>query len=124
VKGARRVALLLDEMFAPAIAIELTRRGFDVLAAADDPNLRSMNDGQLLEWAEERGRILVTENVKDFRPLLSASHTAPRVLFTSSRTFSRSRRSIGLIIGALEGWLQSSEARSGSAESWLQPTVM
>jgi len=116
----RRAALVLDEMFSPAIAAELRSRGFDVLSVADDPQLRSMSDAELYKWATERDRRVVTENVKDFRPLARQEIAGPGLLFTSSRTFPRSRRSVGLLIGALDAWLQRSDAGVRGSEDWLQ----
>ena len=116
----RRVALVLDEMFAPAIAAQLRKRGFDVVAVADDPQLRSMSDSELYQWAAEQDRQIVTENVKDFSPLARREATRPGLLFTSTRTFPRSRRSIGLLIAALDGWLRRGDAGSRPPEEWLQ----
>lgn len=46
-------------MFSPAVAAELRGLGHDVIAVADQPELRSKSDEEVL-----------TENVKDFRPIL------------------------------------------------------
>jgi len=116
----RRIALVLDEMFSPVIAAELRSRGFDVLAVADDPELRSMSDPELYEWATERDRRIVTENVKDFRPLARQEIAGPGLLFTSTRAFPRSRRSIGLLIAALDAWFRRSDAALREPEDWLQ----
>jgi len=120
----QQAALLLDEMFPPAIADELRRRGHDVIAVAADPRLRSMTDSELFAWAVEQGRRIVTENVNDFRPLLVnwSEGARPAVLFTSSRTFPRSRRSPGPLITALEHWLTRPDTATRPPEDWLQPT--
>jgi len=118
-----QVALLLDEMFSPVIAGELRRRGFDVIAVAADPQLRSMTDKELFIWAGEKGRRIVTENVKDFRPLM-IREGVPRksaLLFTSSRAFPRSRRRFGPLLAALEGWLRDPTVASRGPEEWLAP---
>ena len=62
-------ALVLDEMFSPEIAAELVKRGHDVVAVAADPALAGLPDDQILAWAAEQHRCLVTENVKDFEIL-------------------------------------------------------
>ena len=113
--------LLLDEMFSPVIAQQLRDRGHDVLAVAADPMLRALNDAQLYEWARSNGRRLVTENAKDFRRLLRREEGAagPGILLTCSRTFPRSRRSMGLLVSALESWLRQPDAISQPAEDWL-----
>ncbi len=114
-------ALLLDEMFSPVIAQQLRDRGHDILAVAADPTLRAMDDAELYEWARADGRRVVTENAKDFRPLLwgEGGNAGPGILLTSSRTFPRSRRATGLLVAALEGWLHQPGASSRPAEDWL-----
>lgn len=113
--------LLLDEMHAPIVAAELRRRGHDVISVADDPELRGMSDDELFGWAGARRRRIVTENIKDFRPMLLHSVGADRdptaVLFTSSRTFPRSRQNVGKLIDALDAWLRRRGAHS--FEEWF-----
>ena len=115
--------LLLDEMFAPELAAELRRRGHRVTAVAETPALRAMNDPALFEWAAENSEWLLTENVKDFRPLLVAAqaddHPFVNLLLTSSRSFPRSRRNPHPLTEALTAWLERPIARSPSAEEWL-----
>jgi hypothetical protein len=62
--------LLLDEMYAPAVAVELRARGHDVLSVHEaDPALVGAADSEVLSAAVSAERVLVTENVRDFRPL-------------------------------------------------------
>jgi hypothetical protein len=105
-------------MFAPTIAAELRGLGFDVLAVAEELQLRSMSDADLYKWATENRRRIVTENVKDFHRIAAMEKEGPGLLFTSSRTFPRSRRSIGLLIAALEAWLW--KGHSGPSQEWLR----
>ncbi len=112
--------LLLDEMFAPIIATKLRERGRDVVAVAEDPQLRAMTDPELLAWAGERGRRIVTENARDFRPLVVDDPAGRGVLFTSSRTFSRNRRSIGTLIAAIDDWIAAATKADQPVEAWLQ----
>lgn len=119
-KGRPRAALLLDELFPPAIAAELRRRGFDVIAVAEDLQLRSMSDAELHQWATENGSRIVTENVKDSRRLASIIDEGPGLLFTSTRSFPRSKRSVGLVISALEAWLRNHDPDSAPLQEWLQ----
>lgn len=113
--------LLLDEMFSPVVAEQLVTKRHDVLAVAADRQLRAMTDSELFVVAASRGYTLVTENVKDFRPLATAAGAnetpAPHLLFTSSRRFARSRRNPGPLIAALDAWMAS---ESHSSEEWLQ----
>lgn len=120
------VELLLDEMHAPVIAAALRERGHDVLAVVAQDELRASTDEELFRWAAEHGRRLVTENVKDFAPLLRRAEelgqAAASVLFTSSRTFPRSRRNPGPLIDALDAWLRAAKSDPPPVEDWLQPT--
>jgi hypothetical protein len=128
--GAPR--LLLDEMHAPGVAEELRRRGHDVIAVAADPELRALTDDDLFRLAASEpstvspdiaGRRIVTENVKDFRPLLHRAQEAgtpgPGLLFTSSRRFPRSRRNPAPLIEALHAWLGQPDVARRPPEDWL-----
>ena len=121
----RSPALLLDEMHAPVVATALRERGHDVLAVAEQDELRALTDDELFRWAAEHDRRIVSENVKDFAPLLRRAdelgHPAARLLFTSSRTFPRSRRNPGPIIDALDRWLRAAQVTEPPIEDWLQP---
>jgi hypothetical protein len=61
-------------------------------------------------------RRLVTENVRDFVPLLSAE-PALRVLLTSSRRHPRSRSNPGPLLEALRRWLGADATRAST--EWL-----
>jgi hypothetical protein len=96
-------------MFSPAIAAALRKRGHDVVAVAERADLRAMTDDDLFAWSATGRRWLVTENVKDFRPImlraLQAGGIAAGLLFTSNRTFPRSRKNPGPLIDAPHAWL-------------------
>ncbi len=64
------VRLLLDEMFSPVIAAALRDLGHDVACVAEQPGLRAMSDEDVFALAAAQGRWLLTENVKDFQPIL------------------------------------------------------
>ena len=110
-------ALLLDEMFSPAVAESLCGEGFDVVAVAGHPLLAAAPDVQVATWAAGAGRRVLTENVRDFVPLLATTEPALRVLFTSSRRFPRSRRNPGPLLRALHDWLDT-DVQRGRME-WL-----
>ncbi len=118
------VELLLDEMHASVVAAALRERGHDVLAVVEQDELRALTDEELFRWAAEHGRRIVTENVKDFAPLLRRAeelgHAVASLLFTSSRTFPRSRRNPGLLIDALDAWLRAAKSSQPPLEDWLQ----
>ena len=117
------VRLLLDEMFSPAIAAGLRERDHDVIAVADRPDLRAKSDEEMFAWASAERRWLLTENVKDFRPImLRALPGGPPgcgLLFTSSRAFPRSRKNPGPLINALHAWLTAGAPPPPVTESWL-----
>jgi hypothetical protein len=115
------VRLVLDEMFAPVIAKQLRERNHDVVAVADDPQLRAMTDPELLAWAHEHQRRIVTENVRDFRPLVVDDPAGPGVLFTSSRTLPRDKRGVGRLVAALDAWITRATSAEHSVEAWLEP---
>lgn len=116
--------LVLDEMFSPAIAAALRDLGHDVIAVAERGELRAMTDGEVFAWATSQGRWLLTENVKDFRPILlralqgETSITAG-ILYTSSRVFPRSRKNPGPLIQAVHAWLQDGPPEPPLTEDWL-----
>jgi predicted nuclease of predicted toxin-antitoxin system len=119
------VRLLLDEMFSPAIAAELRGLGHDAVAVAvaARPDLRSKSDEEIFAWASAEKRWLLTENVKDFRPImlraLQAGPPGCGLLFTSSRAFPRSRKNPGPLIMALQAWLTAGPPAPPVTESWL-----
>jgi hypothetical protein len=114
---------LLDETFSPVIAAELRGLGHDVIAVADRPDLRSKSDEEIFAWVSADKRWLLTENVKDFRPImlraLQAGSPGCGMLFTSSRAFLRSRKNPGPLIMALHAWLTAEPPAPSVTESWL-----
>jgi Domain of unknown function (DUF5615) len=118
--GAR---LVLDEMFSPAIAAALRELGHDVLAVAERGELRAMSDEELFAWATAHSRWVLTENVRDFRPILlralQADSAVAGILGTSNRAFPRSRKNPGPLIQALDAWLRSGPPERPLTEDWL-----
>ena len=64
--------LLLNEMLSPAIARELRERGHDVLAVADRPGWIALSDPEVMALARTERRAVVTNNLRDYRPLRAA----------------------------------------------------
>jgi Domain of unknown function (DUF5615) len=87
------VRLLLDVHHSPRAADRLIERGFDVAAAAKDPDLATMADEDLLRHATLEGRALVTENLADFGSIIHLWTTTGEnhagIVFTSPRRFHR-----------------------------------
>jgi predicted nuclease of predicted toxin-antitoxin system len=97
--------LLLDEMLPPALAEHLTAAGCETLAISADPALRGIPDDQVLALAAEHGRILVTDNIRDFVPLsnmwVAQGRSHPGILLISSRSFPMTSSRVGGIARAL-----------------------
>lgn len=113
--------LLLDEMHAPRVAVELTGESFDVVAVAAHPDLRGMADEALLAFATTEHRALVTENVADFMPLatqwVGGHKTHPGLIFTGPRRFNRATLAYpGNLIASLREFLTDPPS---NGESWI-----
>src|SRR5258708_4590195 len=63
--------ILLDEHLYHRRSYPALNEHFDVKHIRDDLNLGGMDDREIYLLAIEQGRIILTSNVKDFRPLLS-----------------------------------------------------
>jgi predicted nuclease of predicted toxin-antitoxin system len=103
--------LLLDEMYAPTIAEEIRARGRDV-ASVHDPEYRTEGEPDEEVWAAALAtdRVLVTENVRDFRRIetnaLARAQPATRLIFTTDRQFPRGDpATIGRLVTALDALL-------------------
>jgi hypothetical protein len=119
----RAARLLLDEMFSPVIAAALREPGCDVTSIAEQPALGAMTDEEVFALAAAQGRWLLTENVKDFQPILQHSLQAATpiagLVFTSSRAFPRSRKNPVPLIDAIHIWLTTGPPPPPLTEDWL-----
>jgi hypothetical protein len=124
-EAAEPIQLLLDEMFSPVIAEALRARRQRVIALVENQEMRAMPDEEVFAWAAARRCWLLTENVKDFQPIklraLQANAPTAGLLFTSSRTFPRSRQNIGPLVDAIDVWLAKGPPEPPIIEDWLQP---
>ena len=104
--------LLLDEMYAPTIAEQLRARGRDV-ASVHDPEYRMLEgepDEEVWAAALAADRVLVTENVQDFRRIetdaLARAQPTARLIFTTDRQLPRGDpATIGRLVTALDALL-------------------
>jgi predicted nuclease of predicted toxin-antitoxin system len=120
--------LLLDEMYAPTIAEQLRTRGRDV-ASMHDPEYRMLEgepDEEVWAAALAAGRVLVTENVQDFRCIetdaLACAQPAARLIFTTNRQFPRGDpATIGRLVTALDALLAAEPELATSL--FLKPTA-
>jgi hypothetical protein len=119
------VKLLLDEMLSPAIARELRARGHDVLAVAGHPDWAARSDPEVMALARTEHRAIVTNNVRDYRPLHVEAVTPGGqghfgMIFMSGN-YRRTKSDIGRIIAALEAKLTEhpDEKDLANGECWL-----
>lgn len=115
--------LLLDEMWPPAIALQLRRRGHDVVAVAERPDLRGQPDAVVFAAAQAEGQVIVTENVPDYRALaaytLQQGRSHAGLIFTSNRRFPRhDPRTAGRLVTALDELLSRGPPVT-DLEHWL-----
>jgi hypothetical protein len=87
--------LLLDEMFSDDVARQLRAKGYDVISVVADSALVGLPDDQILGYAANEGRALVTANIKDFAPLDSRYRAAGQahagLILVSAKTFPQNR---------------------------------
>lgn len=117
--------LLLDEMLSPAIARELRARRHDAEAVAGHPDREALSDPDVLALARAERRAVVTNNLRDFRPLHHEAITPGGpghygMIFISG-TYRRTRNDTGKITIGLENLLAQypGEADLASGEAWL-----
>ena len=117
--------LLLDEMLSPAIARELRSRGHDVQAIAGHPEHEALSDPEVLALARAEHRAVVTNNLRDFRPLHHEAITPGGsghfgMIFVPGG-YRRTKADTGKIVARLEAILNqhSGEQDLANGEAWL-----
>jgi predicted nuclease of predicted toxin-antitoxin system len=118
------VRALLDEQLSPQIAVLLREAGYDVVAVADREDLVGRSDRIIFEVASGEDRAVVTNNIKDFRPLaaewLAQGRTHPGlILLPSSRT--RTRTAVGILADAIGEILRAQPDGFAGSERWIGP---
>jgi predicted nuclease of predicted toxin-antitoxin system len=123
--GDKPDALLLGEMFSPAIADGLGARGIDCRAVVADALLRALSDLEIFETALLEGRVIVTNNVPDFESLRRARDAAggeiPRLIYTSDVTFPRTKAYVARLVTALADAAAGRETARHGGVLWLHP---
>jgi predicted nuclease of predicted toxin-antitoxin system len=118
------VKALLDEQLSPAIAKALRDRGYDVAAVAERQDLVASTDRTIFEVAAAEGRAVVTNNIKDFRPLaaewLARGRTHPGLILVPSARV-RTRSAISVLADAIERVLAGAPEGLPSVERWIGP---
>lgn len=117
--------LLLDEMLSPLIAQELRSRGHDVLAVAGDHDHEGMSDLEVMALARAERRAVVTNNLRDYRPLhheaIMPGGAGHYGMIFMPGAYRRTKADTGRIIAALEALLTrySGEDELTNGETWL-----
>lgn len=115
---------ILDKQLSPQLAVLLRKAGYDVDAVADREDLVGLSDRIILESACREGRAVVTNNIKDFRPLAAEWLAQGRVhagliLLPSTRT--RSRNAVAAVAAAVESVLRDHPDGLSGSERWIAP---
>jgi predicted nuclease of predicted toxin-antitoxin system len=117
--------LLLDEMFSATIARQLRTRGHDVKAVTEHVEWRSLLDAEIMDVARRERRAVVTQNLRDYRPLHFSAITPGGpghfgLVFLPTR-HTRRRKNLGHLVTALERKLAEYPDDDGLAngETWL-----
>ena len=95
----------------PRVARGLRERGFDAQAInGERTELRSKTDQELLSIMALESRAIVTNDIRDFRPIhdrfLSNGEEHAGLIFTRDSELPRSKAAVGLWVDTLESWLR------------------
>jgi predicted nuclease of predicted toxin-antitoxin system len=113
-------AVLLDEMYPPALAKRLRDSGHDVLAVLDvEVGLASRSDDDVLAWAARNSRCVVTENVSDFARLASQGVAHCGLVFVRAQRFPRTASGLVRLGDALDAMLSSNRLPGRDGVAWL-----
>jgi predicted nuclease of predicted toxin-antitoxin system len=116
------VKALLDEQLSPQIALLLRQAGYDVEAVADRPDLVGSSDRILFEIACREGRAVITNNVKDFRPLAAEWLAQGRVhagLILLPATRTRTRDAIAALAQRIQSVPGENPGGLSGSERWI-----
>lgn len=114
--------IVLDEMWSPAIAVELRNGSFDAIAITEAEHAgryAGVADEIVFARAQEDGRTIVTHNVPDFENVRLAweargGGTHNGLIYALNPPFNRHRGNavIGQMVRALDRFLHSAEAQA------------
>jgi predicted nuclease of predicted toxin-antitoxin system len=118
------VRALLDEQLSPQIAALLRQRGHDVVAVGERAELVGRSDRIILDIASTEHRAVITNNIKDLRPLaaerLARGQThGGLILLPSNRT--RTRAVAEALANAIAAVLDGHPYGLESSERWIGP---
>jgi hypothetical protein len=107
-------------MYPRGIAEELRARGHDAVSVHDAPGAGTADEA-VVDHARSEHRAVVTENIRDYRPLadaiLEAGEAHSGLILTPAKRWSRN--DIGAIIPALDALLATNPDEPVNEERWL-----
>ena len=115
---------LLDEQLSHEIARLLRERSLDVEAVCERSDLVEASDRDVLDAATREQRAVVTNDIKDFRPIAAErlvdgrGHAGLVLLAARSR---RNRDATGALADAVESVMRAHPDGIANAEHWLPP---
>jgi hypothetical protein len=120
------VKALLDAQLSHEIARVLRERGFDVEAVCERSDLAEASDGEVLDAATREQRAVVTNDIKDFRPLAAGrladgSGHAGLIFIPANRR--RTRADSGKLAEVIETIMRAHHDGISGAEHWIAPVV-
>jgi len=108
------------------VADQLRRRGYDAVAVVRDVSLVSTSDEDLLAYAAEPQRVLVTANIADFAAIATDWRARGRihhgVVYVAYRTFGQDRSFIGALVDALGALYPAQALPPPGTETFLRRT--
>jgi Domain of unknown function (DUF5615) len=118
------VRVLLDEQLSGQIARLLRERGLDAHAVVERPDLLQASDREVMDAARREDRAVVTNNIKDFRPLAADRLADGRghaglILLPARR--SRTRGATGTLADAIETVMRAHPDGILDTEHWIAP---
>lgn len=112
-------------MFSPALASELRFRGHDVVAIKEHVEWQAKSDPELVSLARREHRAIVTNNVRDFRPLhtelVAAGGEGHAGMVFVPASLPRTKAAIGQLVAALEAALVEypGDQDLANGETWI-----
>jgi predicted nuclease of predicted toxin-antitoxin system len=118
------VKALLDEQLSAQVAVLLRQIGHGVQAVTERPDLMGRSERIIFEVASSEGRAVITNNVKDFRPLAAEWLAQGRVhagliLLPAART--RTRSAIAVLADRISTVLRDNPDGLSGSERWIGP---
>ena len=97
--------LHVDEMYDPEIAERLRALGHDVVHATERAELKSARDETVFSVAQDEQRVIFTNNVRDFMPIVSRAVQGDAafhgIVFSNDKSLPRAESNTGTITALL-----------------------